>query len=238
MRTCKTNVFLFTVCLILITKYCTVASNITNEIVKETLLQSKQSQVVRIAWWVPEEFWLESFKANPAMSKEQIDQFISFFHSYTLLIVVDGKIGIMGGVNYSDEQDIRKSLVLTSGSGVKYRPIDDSLLSADLKNFLIVMKPLMSNAIGALGQNMNFYVFQGNGPEDTPIIDAKSKGSFTVTLQNEEFRWRLPIAALLPRRTCPNCKETFPGTYNYCPYDGNKTKTSEKPHKNSDEKSD
>jgi hypothetical protein len=199
-------------------------NNIVNDIVKETMLQSQMNQTVRIAWWIPEEFWTESFKSNPAVSKTQMDQFISIIHPYTLIVAVDGKVGVMGGVTYSSENDVRTSIELTSPTGKKYSPIGDSLYTPDLKNFLSMMKPVLGNMLGQMGANMNFYLFQGDASDTLPLVSANSSGSFKVKLEDEDFKFRLPISALIPKRTCPECKETFPGTYMYCPYDGKKTK--------------
>ena len=90
------------------------ADKIINDIVKETMLQSEENQTIRIAWWLPEEFWIESFKLNKAVSKEQIDQFISLLHPFTLIVAIDGKIGVMGGITYSNQNDIRNNLILKS----------------------------------------------------------------------------------------------------------------------------
>ncbi|MEY2530331.1 MAG: hypothetical protein QOI96_416, partial [Verrucomicrobiota bacterium] len=57
------------------------------------------------------------------------------------------------------------------------------------------------------------------------LIDPMKPGSFTVKLNNEEFRWRLPLGSLLPAKLCPKCNDTFPGNYTFCPYDGTPLKS-------------
>jgi hypothetical protein len=74
--------------------------------------------------------------------------------------------------------------------------------------------------LGALGRNMNFFVFPGVRANGRPIADAKQEGSFKVVLGEQEFRWRLPLSSLLPPKICPKCHETDKGAWKFCPWCG------------------
>jgi len=83
-----------------------------------------------------------------------------------------------------------------------------------------MIKPVIANTLGPLGQNMHFLLFPAKDKNGQNIAEAKKEGAFSVKLGEREFKWRLPLGSLLPPKICPKCGEKLSGAYNYCPYDG------------------
>jgi len=83
-----------------------------------------------------------------------------------------------------------------------------------------MIKPVIVNTLGPLGQNMHFFLFPAKNKSGRNIADAKKGGVFSVRLGEREFKWRLPLGSLLPPKICPRCGEKLSGAYKYCPYDG------------------
>jgi hypothetical protein len=72
---------------------------------------------------------------------------------------------------------------------------------------LVMMKPVLANMLGPLGQNMHFFLFPAQTKAGARIAGATEKGHFKIKLGENEFTWRLPLDALLPGKVCTGCHE-------------------------------
>ena len=193
-----------------------------NALVQETQKRSDAVGEMTFVWWIPEEYWRGSFAQNPSVTPEQTENVLAVFRPYTLVAVVDGKMGSFGGVTYKTEVEIRSIIQLKDKAGTLYQPLADELVTVDTKSFLAAMKPVLSSVLGPMGANMYFYLFAAKDKDGAPVADARKDGSFSVMLGQREFRWNLPLASLIPAKVCPTCKRQLSGAYKYCPYDGTK----------------
>jgi len=85
---------------------------------QETQKISQKADEMTLIWWIPEEFWQISFAQDPTATEAQSEEFIKILHPYTLIAVVDGKVGSFGGVTYRSEADIRPILTLEIARGL------------------------------------------------------------------------------------------------------------------------
>jgi len=46
------------------------------------------------------------------------------------------------------------------------------------------------------------------------------EGGFSVDLEGKAYTWRLPLGALLTRKTCPVDGEKLSGAWKFCPWHG------------------
>jgi hypothetical protein len=191
-------------------------------IIKETQQTSQSPSAMTMVWWVPEAFIHAALTTSPDMTEEKREAFLKPLRSYTIIIVIDAKIGAIGGLTYTPGTDLAASVRLKDNAGGLYTPIDNAQINSDTQSFVAIMKPLMANMLGPLGENMNFFVFPRRGKGDTVIADERKEGVFYVEVGKKEFRWRLPLSSVLIPKTCPTCKEIVSGAYKYCPYDGTK----------------
>jgi len=81
-----------------------------NVLIQETQKMSQKADEMTFVWWIPEEFWQVSFAEDPTATEAQSEEFIKVLQPYTLIAVVDGKVGAFGGVTYSSEADIRANI--------------------------------------------------------------------------------------------------------------------------------
>jgi hypothetical protein len=191
-----------------------------NALIQETQKRSDKPGEMTFIWWIPEEYWQASLAQNPNMTATQIEDFVKVFRPYTIIAVVDGTIGSYGKVEYKAETDIRGNLAFMDGKGNKYLPLTEEEINADTKSFLTMMKPMLTNALGPLGENMHFFIFPARGQDGQETAAAKKEGTFLIKLGEREFRWKLPLGSLLPPKICPTCHEELNGAYKYCPWDG------------------
>lgn len=211
---------LFILCALFATAIAQESKVDTNALVQETQKMSQAASELTLIWWIPDEYWQASFAQEQTVTPAQVEEFLKVVRPYTIIVAVDGKIGAFGAITYKTQDQIRSSLQFVDGKGNAYRPYTQ--LDADITGFLSMMKPVLENMLGPMGQNMHFFVFPGNGKDGKRLADPKSDGTFTVKLDERDFRWRLPLGSLLPPKICPKCKEKLSGAYKYCPYDGTK----------------
>lgn len=193
-----------------------------NALTNETQKMLPDADRVTLVWWIPDEYWEEVSAQNPQLSKAQVAAFINILSPYTLFVVVDGKIGALGGVTYKSEETLRATIQLVDAQGNSYRPLPAQSLNPDMKSLLSIMKPMLANMLGQMGENMNFIVFPSKSKTGQRIIEARREGSFTIKLAETTFKWRSPLGSLLPPKTCPVDDEQFSGAWNYCPWHGAK----------------
>lgn len=193
-----------------------------NALIGETQKLSEKTTEMTLIWWIPLEFWAATFAQDPNMTPAQTEEFLKVLRPYTLLAVVDGAVGTFGGITYRPEAEIRSNLTLRDSKGASIPPIETSAVSGDVINLIQMMKPVLANMLGPMGENFNFYIFPASTPDGAVIADGKKKGAFSVKLDNREFRWKLPLDSLLPPKTCAKCKESCKGSWDYCPWCGTK----------------
>ena len=195
-----------------------------NDLTQETQKMSQSADELTLIWWIPEEYWVVSFKQAPNMTETQIEEFVKVLRPYTLIVAVDGKIGAFGGATYVPKATIEQSIQIVDSNGEAFKPLTQDKIDADTTNFLSMMKPVFSNMLGPMGQNMHFFLFPQKSSKGNDIAKATEEGSFTVKLGKREFSWRLPIGSVLPPKTCPDGCEGLSGAWKFCPWHGSALK--------------
>jgi hypothetical protein len=191
-------------------------------LIRETQKTSDRTDEMTIVWWIPEQFWASSFAQAPGMTPAQAEACLKVIRQYAMVAVVDGKIGPFAGITFKSEAQIRASTRILDSQNKAYAPLTEDEVDADTRNMLQMLKPMLARMLGPVGQNMHFLLFPAKTKAGVPIADPKSKGHFRVRLGQRDFRWRLPLDALLPARTCTGCKEECKGSWNFCPWCGGK----------------
>jgi hypothetical protein len=125
-------------------------------------------------------------------------------------------------VTYKSEDTVRETIQLIDSQGAVYRPLGKEKIDADIRNLLVMMKPMLSNMMGQMGANMNFIVFPSKSAAGQKIADARREGSFAVKLSDSKFEWKLPLGAVLPAKICPVDGERLNGAWKFCPWHGDK----------------
>jgi hypothetical protein len=193
-----------------------------DELIGETQRGSPDPDRLLVVWWIPCEFWQVAWTQDPDLSEQETKDLVEVVKPYTLVAVVDGRLGPLGGATYRSKESLRDTLSIRGTDGQRHEALAESKLPDDLTNLLGALAPIMSNLIGKLGENMSFFVFPARDAQGNRTDDPTSKGRFTVGLGSEEYAWRLPLASLLEKKTCPKCGERLNGAYEFCPWDGAK----------------
>jgi hypothetical protein len=191
-------------------------------IVRETQQVSQTEGAMTLAWWIPIQFWEATLAGKSRVPTANADAILKALGGYTMLAVMDAKIGALGKMDYTPADALAAEVKIKDAAGNVYTPIPEDQLEGDTRTVLRVMSPILTNMLGALGENVRFFMFPARAKNGQALADATREGLFYVEVGETEFRWRLPLGSVLPAKICPVCKESLSGSYKYCPYDGTK----------------
>lgn len=175
-----------------------------------------------LAIWMPEAFWKLALSANGRLTSKGISDTLDVIRPYILVAVLDAQSTGLGGYSYTDDKTLTTSVRLEDSRGTLYQPLDPGVISGGMRNLLGAMRPIMANMMGAMGQHMVFLAFPSTDKAGQRIADETGNGSLTVHIGDADLRYQLPLESLLPPSLDPKTGESFPGTYHFNPYTGNK----------------
>lgn len=229
MRTSHLLAFFFLLTVILYPQYSAGSHSISKEnsniidldiMFKETQLFSEDINKMAMVWWIPNEYWLGMAQEDPLYDEILAQETIKLLEPYIVTFILLGKVGTFGGIKYESVEKIYDKSKIVFSDNHSLHPIDRNEIDPDAKNFLDVMKPVFANTMGEMGENMQYVLFSAKYQNGDYYINPKEKDHFIVHVSNEEFKFKLPLASLFPKKSCPNCGEKLNGLYSFCPYDG------------------
>ena len=188
--------------------------------IHDTQRMSRSPHHLMLVWWLPEQYWSATMQNDKAVNRAQVDQILRIIGPYTIVAVVDARIGALGGMTYQSEGDLRKETSIRDGQGHVYAPLANDKINPDARNLLLILKPIIANIIGPLGQNMYFLVFPAQNASGQRFADPTGSGMLTVDVGPNSFHYRLPLGSFLPPMYDTLTGERFPGNYRYNPFSG------------------
>jgi len=191
-------------------------------LIDETQISGNNENDMKIIWWIPIEFWQAIFESEQGMTQEQIDGILTVLKPYTMVAVVDGKIGPFGGVTYIPLEKIKESILLVDQKGVKHEPIKEKNINTNTQNLMSSFKPILKNMLGTMGENMHFFVFPDQDKKNERLNDPAQKGKVMLQLFEEEYSWNTPLGSVVAPKFCPIDNAKMNGSWDYCPWHGDK----------------
>jgi len=175
---------------------------------------------MNVVWWIPPEYWDLTLKERQGVSAQTVEEVRTAFRDYQVFALVRVKMSLNGLVEMQSKEELLKHARFEVG-GRTIAPVAPDKVPVALQTMLGAMKPMLSGALGQLGQSMELVVYPVS-QDHRQLIDLLKPGSFQFALYDREFHWRTPLASLLPKKKDPKTGETFPGNYDYNPYTGEK----------------
>jgi hypothetical protein len=206
--------------------------NNLQKMVQETQKWESGENVYRLIWWIPTEYWKESFKNEKNMSPQEVKDFCNTVDEYIVVCVVDATLSPFGSISCSPRESVKNKISIKINEGPSLKPLSETDLSGDAQNLFSAMKPIMANMLGQLGKGMEFFCFKAKDANGKKLLNPKEKGLLTVSFGKSSYKFRLPLGSLLPPKYDPETGEEFPGNYIFNPYTGKKL--IRKPLKSSD----
>jgi hypothetical protein len=189
---------------------------------QETQKIAQDADKMELIWWIPTNFWEESFKNDPSISRNEAKEIIDTFSEYVVVAVVDGTIDDYGNISYRSYSRIINSLHILDKNKKKYEPLPSHKISSEANELLAAFKPIMANMLGNMGQNLHIFLFPKRDARGIIIDNPKAEGSFSVVLGAKEYKWKLPLISLYPVMPCEKCHEHCSVAWNFCPWCGMK----------------
>jgi len=192
-----------------------------NQLMNEIQLTTNDPDKLNLIWWVPKEFWKISFTQDPTISPDQADEMMQLIEKYNVLIIVQGKLGLFGGVTYESAEQLFEKTSMKDHYGDSHFPIKRENVLPDMTNFLDSMKPIMANLLGSMGENLSFLVFDAKNSSNKEIADSYKDHDFEIVLKGDEsYKFDLPFSALLLPKICPEDNTELNGKWSFCPIHG------------------
>lgn len=190
-------------------------------LVRDLTLTRNADGRITMAMWMPDEFWRATIQNSRQLTDKGIADYIAVMHPYTLVAVLDAQRGI-AAFRFTDMATLVNEVTIEDSHGTTYHPLPPDSVAEDIRNLIQMMRPLLSNTMGTMGQHMEILVFPSVDKAGRLIADPKSEGLLTVHLDNIAMRYRLPLGSILPPSLDPKTGESFPGSYHFNPYTGSK----------------
>lgn len=111
-----------------------------------------------------------------------MEGFIKPLSNYAIVAAIDAMVSPLGAFVFKDESEIRKGMLIYDNGGEANKPIEASQLDDNVKNLLASIRPMLANAMGALRQNFQFYVFPRNGKNGEVIVETRGTGWFCIQM--------------------------------------------------------
>ena len=195
-----------------------------NSLVEDTQISTGEADEIKLYWWIPVEFWKATFTNDPSMTEKGMEEVVDLLSPYSMFAVVEGTVGMFGGVTYTSYDDIFDIISIQSNDSEKKYPILSEDIHPDIESLMLTFKPILTGMMGPLGENMHFFVFSDIDKDDR-ICDPFNTGKITLNLGDEQYSWRTPLGSLLPSKTCPVDQEILSGAWTFCPWHGEKLKS-------------
>jgi hypothetical protein len=194
------------------------------ELVRDTQRTAESGGNMTMVWWMPQQFWEESLKANPAMPEAARAQVLSALADYNIIALLRAKPGATGLADVQPKVELFKN-ARVEVNGKLIEPMVLEQISPVAQLLLAQLKPAMAAMAGQVGQALEFVVYPAKGADGKLQFDALQPGTLKVSLYDANFSWRLPLGSLLPAKLDKKTGEEFPGNYQFNPFTGDKLGT-------------
>ena len=181
---------------------------------------------MNMIWAIPIEFWKAAFAADASMTPTQRAEIIGALEEYVVIGIVQADIGDAGDFDFYTEGEVRKELNMsfTDADGNNRPIIPTDQVGTDAQQLLATLKPMLSAAMGNMGENLHFIVVDDDAGEAGRTWDPYAVGVLHVDLKTragEALNGKMagPINALFVPRKCPNGKDAHV-TWKFCPWTG------------------
>lgn len=181
-----------------------------------------------LVWWVPYEYWASVFSRDPNVTEPMRKQLLAVLKNYMLIAVVQADISPLGTFSYYSQDVVQKNLAVKykdSKSEIKELSPSDNV-SGDMSILLSQITPVLKAAMGNMGSNFHFFVYDDIDSKGERIADPYEEGTLSASLSNADeeqlsANFKTPLNSLFIPRKCPNGEDAHV-SWKYCPWSGKK----------------
>ncbi len=145
-------------------------------IVKEVEILKNVDDTMTLVMSMPEEYWRAAIQSSGSLTDKGADEFLKALAPYTMVAVLAAKTGAAGAFTFAPAAELRRNTRLEDRAGSVYEPLDPQIANASVKNLLQLIRPILTNAMGPMGTNMEIMHFPATNTEGVRIADATKDG--------------------------------------------------------------
>jgi hypothetical protein len=187
------------------------------QLTRETQRISQASQQLTLVWWMPQALWEASLSGSSMLTPDGRAQVLAALQDYTIFVIARAKL-TMATLDARPKAEMLSNARLEV-DGKTIDSLAPEQLTPTAQAILVSIKPIFAAMLGKLGQSVEMVIYPSK-QGDQRLLDPLKPGSFTYTLYDQTFTWKLPLGSLLPPKVDPKTSEEFPGNYQYNPYTG------------------
>jgi len=183
---------------------------------------------VGFAWWIPQEYWASVFARDKTTSEHDKREMLRVLSGVSLLVVGQADISNLGAFRFYGREEIagRMQISLIDVAKTKRALAPMETIDADLEMLLGMLRPMLAAAMGNMGNNMHFFVFNDRAGASGRLLDPYGEGCLDIRLTTRTGAAvtgsiDLPLNCLYVPRKCPNGKDAHI-SWKYCPWTGQK----------------
>jgi hypothetical protein len=197
-------------------------------LLKELMVITHVEEHWTMSIWLPPEAVRAMIAASGQMTDAGIDHLMRDVGRFQVLVVAvrDDEGSDRPGSIPSDV--LRKTVTIEDQKGKQIRPLEDSALPPVVLGFLGGMRPSFEKASNFSG--VTILAFPATADDGTHVAEATHDGAFVVHVGPTLMRYRTPLGSLLPSVVDPKTGESFPGSYHFNPYTGDKLQAAPAQH--------
>ena len=199
-------------------------------LIKETQRSATSTGGMNVVWVIPVEFWRVSATREGVLNEAQIRQISSALEKYLIVGVVRADISPLGSFKFHDEKSVLANMRVTyvDEKGVQQAFQLPKTIDDDAKLIIKAIKPVLSAAMGNLGDNFHLFVFEDRDQFGKRIASPYEPGVLRVELKEHRqekggtVEFPFPLDSLHVPRECGKCSKKAHISWSYCPWCGTK----------------
>ena len=221
------TILLLTVSLVMSAQRKTSSQIDTDDLTGELQVAAKSGDNhLNIVWWIPFEFWEATFSQDASVTDSEVIELLETMKKYSFLGIVQADISYFGSFNFYSKDEVLKSLRISyapKGKGMStLKTIKNP--DPDVELILSVITPMLSAAMGNLGQNFHFFVLDDMDSFGDRAIDPYGEGNLYFEMKTKsgealKAELEFPLNSLYISRKCPNGKDAHI-SWKFCPWTG------------------
>lgn len=192
-----------------------------DDLTKETQIALSTPRTVDLAWWLPIEFWDAVLSQDPTLSEEQRTIAVQELSPVFVIAIAQADVSPDGAFNFFTRPPL--AVYHYGDETLSLSPLAE--LTPGLRLMLKTMKSVLEGAIGSLGRNLQFFVYEDSGHNGRRLISPYESGQVAISLLDRAGTIRnvaeinLPLDSLFVPRVCPNGRPAHV-SWRFCPWDG------------------
>lgn len=196
-----------------------------DRLIEQTQVNVSQDNGMGLVWFLPETAFLRLISED--MPAHQLDEVRALLEGKCVVAIVRAQFGPFGGTTFFDKQTVLDGTRLTvkksDGSRITMRTLEE--VPVDLKLMINAAGPILADALGRMGENLHFYVFENAVADGTKVYDPYADEQVGISFVR---MGRLPAVkqtndticdALFKPRYCANGKRAHV-TWKFDPWTG------------------